>query len=117
MVKCGDLRRLPYGIVCKLLADGALLESCQGWVPLGSVLGGVKIAVKLCQGIKKLQDLKLKSLRLLDRLHEKRTLIEARVNGDYFSAVGPASTCKHCDRPDSVSSCIFFNRKDDAERK
>lgn len=59
MVMCGDLQRLPYGIVCKLLADGALLESCQSWVPF---LGGVKIAVKLCQGIKKLQDLKLKKL-------------------------------------------------------
>lgn len=43
---CGDPQWLPYGIVCKLLADGAVLESRQGWVPfLGSP--GVKIAVKV----------------------------------------------------------------------
>lgn len=80
MVMCGDQQRLPYGIVCKLLADGVVLGSRQGWVPV--------LESEDCgQGIKKLQDLKLKSLRTVDRLHEKTALIAARVNGDYFSAV------------------------------
>lgn len=55
MVMCGDQQRLPYGIVCKLLADGVVLESRQGWVPV--------LESEDCgQGIKKLQDLKLKKL-------------------------------------------------------